>query len=190
MTGTIRLASDADAAHIADIYRPVVESTFISFETAAPDEHEMRRRIRNTLPSYPWLVYEIGDAIAAYAYATKHRVRPAYRWSVDTSVYVREDYRRGGLARSVYTSLFAILRAQGYFNAYAGIALPNAASVALHEHVGFRPIGVYRNVGYKLGSWRDVGWWQLELRPCEAAPEPPLHVEDVANSILTRASRD
>jgi L-amino acid N-acyltransferase YncA len=106
-------------------------------------------------------------------------VRSAYRWSVDTSVYVDESFRQGGVGRGLYASLFAILAAQGYFNAYAGIALPNAASVGLHEAVGFRKIGVYQRVGYKFGEWRDVGWWQLELKAHEQSPAEPLVVEAV-----------
>jgi phosphinothricin acetyltransferase len=164
---------------MADLYRPIVQSTAISFETEAPDEAEMLRRVRETLEVYPWLVCEVQDHVVAYAYATRHRVRAAYRWSVDTSVFVGDDYRRSGIGRALYTSLFAILGAQGYFNAYAGIALPNPASVALHESVGFRPLGVYHKVGYKLGAWHDVGWWELVLRQHDVAPTVPLDLEDV-----------
>ena len=170
----IRLAAEADAADIANIYRPIVEATTISFETTPPDEAEMRRRITDTLTSYPWLVSESDGRVAGYAYATKHRVRSAYQWSVDTSVYVHPDFQRRGIGQALYRSLFAILTAQGLFNAYAGIALPNPASVALHERVGFRPIGVYKNVGYKLGAWRDVGWWQLGLNDPDREPAAPL----------------
>jgi L-amino acid N-acyltransferase YncA len=176
MRPAIGLASDADVAAITDLYRPIVESTAISFETEPPDQDEMHRRIAETLTSYPWLVCRIGGKCAGYAYATTHRVRGAYRWSVDTSVYVHEDFRRHGVGRGLYISLFGILSAQGYFNAFAGIALPNPASVALHERVGFQPLGIYRNVGYKLGSWHDVGWWQLSLRRHEIAPQPPLEL--------------
>src|SRR5262249_41545489 len=109
----------------------------------------------------------------------KHRTRSAYRWSVDTSVYVDEGFRQRGVARGLYASLFAILAAQGYFNAYAGIALPNAASVGLHEAVGFKKVGVYQRVGYKFGEWRDVGWWQLELRAHEASPAEPMDINAV-----------
>jgi phosphinothricin acetyltransferase len=181
MGGRIRLAadSDADAAAIADLYRPIVESTFISFETEPPDTQEMRRRIADTLTSYPWLVYEVSGTVAGYAYAARHRTRAAYRWSVDTAVYVHPDVRNSGVGRGLYRSLFGILAKQGYFTANAGIALPNPASVALHEGVGFQPIGVYRNVGYKLGGWHDVGWWQLELRPCELAPRRPLELQTI-----------
>jgi len=173
---SIRLAADTDAAAIAAVYRPIVESTIISFETEPPDESETRRRIRDTLPAHPWLVYDVNGIVAGYAYASKHRVRAAYQWSVDASVYIHEDYRRLGIGRGLYASLFSILAAQGFYNAYAGITLPNPGSVALHEAVGFQPIGVYRHVGYKLGAWHDVGWWGLALRQDAASPDPPLSI--------------
>jgi phosphinothricin acetyltransferase len=175
----IGFANESHAAAIADIYRPIVESTTISFETVPPEPEEMARRIVETTCDHPWLVCEVGGQVAGYAYATKHRVRSAYRWSVDTSVYVDEAFRQGGVGRGLYASLFAVLSAQGYFNAYAGIALPNAASVGLHEAVGFSKIGVYQRVGYKFGEWRDVGWWQLELRAHEQSPAQPLAIEAV-----------
>jgi phosphinothricin acetyltransferase len=180
----IRLAAEADAAAVAAIYRPIVEKTTISFETEAPDEGDMRRRINETLIAYPWLVCERDGHLAGYAYATKHRVRSAYQWSVDTSVYVDPDFQRRGIGQALYRSLFAILTAQGFFNAYAGIALPNPASVALHERVGFRPIGVYKNVGYKLGAWRDVGWWQLTLNEPTREPQPLLPLSAVPLSVV------
>jgi L-amino acid N-acyltransferase YncA len=176
MGSRIRLATDSDAAAISDLYRPIVESTFISFEMEPPDQEEMRRRIADTLRSYPWLVYDVSGRVAGYAYAARHRTRAAYQWSVDTSAYVHPDFQRSGVGRGLYLSLFGILAEQGYFNAYAGIALPNPASVALHEAVGFQPIGVYRNVGYKLGAWHDVGWWQLALRQREVGPQRPLEL--------------
>src|SRR5262245_48367495 len=179
MAARIRFADRSHAAAIADIYRPIVESTAISFETVPPEPDEMARRIVETTRDHPWLVCEVGGRVAGYAYATRHRIRAAYRWSVDTSVYVDERFRQGGVARGLYASLFAILAAQGYFNAYAGIALPNAASVGLHEAVGFKKVGVYQRVGYKFGEWRDVGWWQLELRAHEQSPAEPLDIEAV-----------
>lgn len=169
----IRLADDADADAIAAIYRPIVEQTAISFETTAPNRDEIAQRITSTLPEFPWVVCEIDSRIAGYAYASRHRFRRAYRWSVDTSVYVDGRFQRRGLGRGLYVSLFAILSAQGYFNAFAGIALPNPASVALHESLAFKAIGVYRQAGYKLDRWHDVGWWQLTLREPEASPAEP-----------------
>lgn len=173
MPAHIRVVCDTDVESITAIYRPVVESTSISFETTAPGADEIDRRVRDTLVSFPWLVCEFDGRMAGYAYATRHRDRPAYRWSVDTSVYIADGYRRRGVGRGLYLSLLAILEAQGYVNAYAGIALPNPASVALHEAVGFQPLGVFRSVGYKLGAWRDVGWWHRLLCERTASPSDP-----------------
>ncbi len=176
----LRLARATDAAAIAAIYRPIVEDTVISFEAVAPDAAEMSRRIAGTSPTHPWLVCEADGAIAGYAYASKHREREAYRWAVDTSVYVAASQRRRGIARALYDSLFAILEAQGFAAAFAGIALPNPASVALHEAAGFEPLGVYRRVGYKRGGWHDVGWWQRRLWEADGAPPEPLDVGALA----------
>lgn len=170
----LRLACESDASAIAAIYRPIVETTAISFETEAPDEAEIRRRLLDTLRAHAWLVCDIDGHVAGYAYSSRHRVRGAYQWSIDTSAYVDEPYRRQGVAHGLYRSLVAIAAGQGYCTAFAGIALPNPASVALHERVGFTPLGVYRNVGYKLGAWHDVGWWQLPLRESTGGP-PPIH---------------
>jgi L-amino acid N-acyltransferase YncA len=180
MTWRIRLVERGDAAGIADIYRPNVVSSPISFELEPPDAEEVTRRIEKTLATHPWLVCEEDGRLAGYAYASRHRERAAYQWSVDVSVYVHPDFRRRGVGQAVYTSLFQILRAQGFFNAYAGIALPNAGSVGLHESVGFKPLGVYHKVGYKVGTWHDVGWWELALQPKSAEePRPPLRLADV-----------
>ncbi|MBW8846842.1 MAG: N-acetyltransferase [Burkholderiales bacterium] len=171
----IRTASPDDAAAVAAIYAPVVAHTGISFELDPPDAHEMRSRIEKTLAGLPWLVAEdTAGAVCGYAYAGKHRERAAYQWSVDTTVYVREDMRGQGVGRALYEQLLPLLAELGYFQAFAGIALPNAGSVGLHEAVGFEALGVYRNVGFKNGEWRDVGWWQKTLRPLEApaAPRP------------------
>jgi len=170
----IRMARVDDAEQIRAIYAPIVEKTTISFEWEPPGAEEMRSRIAETLVSYPWLVSEESQEILGYAYADLHRSRKAYEWSVETSVYVRGDVRRRGFGRSLYVVLSSLLALQGYYNAYAGIALPNPASVALHESVGFRPIGVYREVGFKKGRWHDVGWWQLELQPKTGGPVRPL----------------
>jgi phosphinothricin acetyltransferase len=179
MTLDIRLATAQDAAGIAEIYRPIVAFTPISFEIEPPDEHEIRRRIQGILPAYPWLVCELGRRIAGYAYGSRHKERAAYQWSVDTSVYVHSDFRRRGIGQGLYASLFRILTAQGYFSAYAGVTLPNPGSVGLHESAGFKALGVYRNVGYKQGAWHDVGWWEMALQPYIPEPPPPLSLAQV-----------
>src|SRR5881628_404516 len=176
MIWKLRMATVDDAAGIAEIYEPIVRSTPISFEIEPPGEWEIRSRIERTLEGYPWLVCEFSDRLAGYAYASRHAERVAYQWSVDTSIYVHSDFRRRRVGQALYTSLFRILAAQGYFNAYAGITLPNPGSVGLHESLGFQPVGVYHRVGYKLGSWHDVGHWQLALQPRIAMPPPPLNI--------------
>ncbi len=170
----VRSAAENDAAAIQAIYAPVVRSTFASFETQEPSVDEMRARLLGSLPSHPWLVATDDDVVTGYAYARRHRERAAYQWSVDLSVYVHAAHRGRGVGRRLYTVLLERLRSQGFVNAYAGIALPNDASVRLHESFGFTSVGIYRNVGFKLGAWRDVGWWQLALREPPAAPEPPI----------------
>lgn len=179
---SIRLATECDAEEIASIYAPNVTDTIISFESEPPTADEMRRRIEGTLKQYPWLVCERRGRVLGYAYAAAHGSRAAYRWSVDVSVYVREEAHRTGVGRALYTSLFAALDFQGFYNAYAGATLPNPASVGLHESVGFRPVGVYRGVGYKLGAWHDVGWWHLPLRERVAEPDPPADLPSVLGS--------
>jgi len=171
---TIRVATAADAAAVTAIYAPIVADTCISFELVPPSIDEMRARIEATLPALPWLVSEdAGGALDGYVHAGRHRERPAYRWSVDVTAYVRADARGTGVGRRLYTALFAELVRLGYCQAFAGIALPNAASVGLHEAMGFAPIGVYRQVGFKQGAWRDVGWWQKPLQ-APADPAPPI----------------
>ena len=191
----IRLATPADSEAIARIYDPVVSGTAISFETDPPGPGEMERRIRETLELTPWLVEASADGVRGYAYASRHRERAAYRWSVDVAVYVDGDHRRRGIGRALYTTLFALLRLQGFHAAHAGVTLPNAASVALHEGLGFRPVGVYPAVGYKLGAWHDVGWWQLELRARTGAPRPlrrlpELRADPAWSSLLASAAGD
>ncbi len=182
MAMIIRLATEDDAAQILEIYAPFCRETPVSFETEPPSLDEMRRRIAAVLPSYPWLVCEEDGTILGYAYASKHRERAAYVWSVDVSAYVRYGRRRGGLGRALYTSVLAILRLQGYYTALAGITLPNPGSEGLHRAMGFEPVGVYRNIGYKCGRWHDVAWSQLELRTPEPEPRPPLGLDAVRGS--------
>lgn len=152
----VRPATSADAASIRAIYAPIVQHTIISFE-------EMADRIDAISKAYPYLVAERDGVVAGYAYASQHRTRPAYRSSVDVTVYIAEGNRRAGVGRALYTKLLIALANRGYHAAFAGIALPNPGSVALQESMGFDPLGVYREVGTKFGSWHDVGWWQRLL---------------------------
>ncbi|HET6149212.1 MAG TPA: GNAT family N-acetyltransferase [Polyangia bacterium] len=175
----IRLAREDDAVQIAAIYRPSVTDGATSFEVQPPDAPEMARRMRSVLAFAAWLVCVDGapdgsDHVLGFAYASPHNERPSYQWSVNVTVYVHAAHHRRGVGRALYETLFRLLRLQGFYVAHAGITLPNAGSVGLHESFGFRPVGIYPAVGWKLGSWRDVGWWHLPLQERPAAPAPPL----------------
>ena len=176
---TIRMATLADAAAVAEVYRPYVEGTVISFEAEAPGAQEMAARIGAVLEVLPWLVCEEAGRVVGYAYASRHRDRAAYRFCVDAGVYVDGVRHRAGIGRALYTALFVLLRRQGFHAVHAGVTLPNAASVGLHEAMGFQPVGVYRKVGWKMGAWRDVGWWQLELRERGGPPAEPLSMAEL-----------
>jgi L-amino acid N-acyltransferase YncA len=160
-----------DAAACAAIYAPYVRDTVISLEEQPPGEDDMRGRIERVSRRYPWLIAERDGEIAGYAYGSLHRERAAYRWTADVTVYLALAHYRRGIGRALYTALFGLLLRQGVFVVCAGITLPNEASVALHESLGFTAVGVYRGVSWKLGAWHDVGWWQLPLR--DPRPEGP-----------------
>lgn len=172
MAYEIRPATPSDAAEIAAIYAAEVERCVASFEESPPDVAEMRARMLAE-PRLPWLVAVDGDRIVGYAYASRHRSRAAYRWSADVSVYLHPEHQRRGVGRALYGRLIPEVRSLGYVSLFAGIALPNPGSVGLHEAMGFRPLGVYRRVGFKHGAWHDVGWWQLVPDRVPAAPAEP-----------------
>lgn len=183
MSVKIRLACTKDAPQILEIYSPIVRHTHISFEHDAPEASEIAARIATTLRQYPWLVCELDARIAGYAYASAFRSREAYQWTTETTVYVREGCQRRGVARALYTSLLAILHEQGYRSAIGVIALPNKASIRAHETLGFQEIGVFKNVGFKAGAWRDTGWWQLDLSPSLPSmgrTSPPQPITELA----------
>lgn len=174
MTAKIRVATPQDAAAILNIYAPIVHETAISFELDVPTVTQMQHRIEETLLKWPWLVCDRQEKVLGYVYATQHRARAAYQWSVDVSVYIQAGMRRTGIGRALYTSLFELLALQQFKNCYAGITLPNPGSVGLHEALGFEPVGVYRHVGYKLATWHDVGWWQRTLPTERSNPSIPI----------------
>ncbi|WP_191992979.1 GNAT family N-acetyltransferase [Sphingomonas parva] len=165
----IRAATARDAAAIARIYAPYVDGSIVTFEEVAPNAAEMAPRIESGGDLYPWLVAEEAGEIAGYASAAAFRTRTAYRFAVETSVYVRQGVERRGIGSALYRPLIGTLEAQGFTQAIAAISLPNPSSVKLHERFGFAPAGVYRQVGWKLGRWIDVGLWQRML----AAPTDP-----------------
>jgi L-amino acid N-acyltransferase YncA len=170
-----------DAAACAAIYAPFVRSTAVSFEERPPSARELGVRIERQSLRYPWLVAERAGTIAGFAYAAQHRERAAYRWATDVTVYIAEGWRRQGVGHALYGALLPLLARQGLRIACAGITLPNEASVALHESFGFELAGIYRRIGWKAGSWRDVGWWQLELTPSSdrvpSEPGPPAGLD-------------
>ncbi|HEX9483575.1 MAG TPA: GNAT family N-acetyltransferase [Gemmatimonadaceae bacterium] len=182
MSTLIRLATPTDGPALATIYSPAVTAGAISFELEAPDGDEMGRRVERLIVRTPWLVCVHDGTVVGYAYASPHRDRPAYQWSVEMSAYVSADVRRAGVGRALYASLFAVLALQGFQNAYAGITLPNAASVGFHLAAGFTLVGTYRDVGYKLGKWHDVMWLERALAPHSTTPTPPTPLQMVANS--------
>lgn len=182
MSALIRLATPADGPALARIYAPAVVDCSTSFEIEQPDGAEMARRVERLAARTPWLVCVHGGEVVGYAYGGIHRERAAYQWSAEVSAYVRGDVHRAGIARALYTSLFAVLVLQGFRNAYAGITLPNEASVGLHESLGFTRVGVYHGIGYKLGAWHDVLWLERALRPRDLHAAAPTPLPDMQNS--------
>ncbi len=176
---TLRLAREDDAEQIAAIYAPYVNDTAVSFADRAPTAEEYRWRIRTTTARLPWVVCERDGIVAGYAYASPHRVSPAYKWSVETSIYVHAEHHRTGVGRALYAALLEALRALGYHGAYAGITEPNPASVGLHEAVGFEFVGTFEEVGYKLGAWRSVIWMACRLGNDDYPPTEPRLLPDL-----------
>ncbi|HEV7805514.1 MAG TPA: GNAT family N-acetyltransferase [Solirubrobacteraceae bacterium] len=173
-TATLRHADPArDASACAAIYAPYVAGSATSFEEVAPNADGFSGLIATTSRRYPWIVLEQADQVIGYAYASSHRVRAAYRWTVEVSIYVGAAHQRAGGGRRLYEALVELLRRQRLRVALAGITMPNDASVGLHRALGFELVGVYRDVGWKAGAWRDVAWWQLRLADGDDDESPP-----------------
>jgi len=175
----IRFAKETDASGMLEIYAPIVSDTATSFEMEPQSVEEFAQRIKQTIEKTPWLVCEIDGQVCGYAYATTFRARAAYQYSAEVSAYVHPDHHRKGIGLALYRTLFKFLEAQGYHTALAGITLPNQASVKLHESLGFAPVGVYHNVGYKFSKWHDVGWWERKLQEYTYSPLPLKDLQDV-----------
>jgi L-amino acid N-acyltransferase YncA len=173
----VRSATVADAAACAAIYAPYVRETAITFESDPPDEAEMAARIATAIAAHAWLVLvDATTDVVGYAYGSQFKSRAAYRWSCEVSVYLKVGLRRSGGGRALYSALLTILTDRGYRIAVAGMTLPNEASEGLHRAMGFEPVGVHRNIGWKLGAWHDVAFMQRPLlRSTDAALEqdPP-----------------
>ena len=160
----IRPVELSDAPALREIYRPYVEQTVVSFEITVPTLDEYSKRIAAYREKWAWLVAEVNGGVVGYAYGSAHRPREAYSYSVETSAYVMQEYHRQGIARVLYTQLFDALEQRGFGNAYAGITLPNDASVAFHRSLGFKDIGVFPRVGWKFGRWHDVAWLHRSIQ--------------------------
>lgn len=188
----IRIATIGDAAGMLEIYAPFILNSGITQETDVPSVNDFQNRIESTLIQRPWLVCEMNGEIAGYAYAGKHRDRRGYQWCVESSLYVSEKYFGSGVAHALYSALFEILKLQGFVNAYAVITLPNDRSTAFHEKFGFYYFTTYEKIGYKLGQWHDVGWWQYDVNPHTIDPADPILFSAIDRSsvdlILSKAS--
>jgi len=180
----LRLATPADAAGILNIYAPYIENTSLTFETEVPSAADFADRISHYLENWPWLVYEIDGKIAGYAYASRYRERTAYQWSVESSVYIHSDFHRSGIASILYTALFQFLKLQGFNTVYAVINLPNDKSVAFHEKLGFSYFATYEKVGYKLGQWKNVGWWKLSVNEYGDEPPAPKKFSEIDKTVV------
>jgi L-amino acid N-acyltransferase YncA len=190
---TIRRITENDAQAVLDIYRHYVLNTIISFEYEVPTLEEYLERIRTNTADYPWLVCSTGNKIIGYAYASKHRYRTAYQWSPESTIYLTPEFHHRGIARVLYETLFSLLKLQGHFNVFAGVALPNEKSVRFHMALGFKEIGIFKKVGYKFGNWHDTHWFQLDLSEHISDPPSPKTLEEVIasssfQSIITNAN--
>lgn len=180
----IRPATTADAAAMLAIYAPYVIETTVSSEYEAPSMEEFCRRIRTFTERLPWLVCLIDGKVAGYGYASPHRTRAAYQWSVETSIYVAPAFHRHGVARALYSALFELLRMQGYYNIYVGITSPNERSIKFHKAMGFIISGAYQNSMYKFGQWRDVLWMGKELREHDGEPQPAVPFPELRDTAM------
>lgn len=181
----IRLATANDAAGILGIYGPYILNTSYTFETELPSLDSFAHRIHTYLLDFPWLVCEIDGMIAGYAYGGKHRERKAYQWCVESSIYIHDNFQKRGVGKALYTALLDILKKQGFRNVYAVINLPNDKSVKFHENCGFTHFATYEKVGYKLGKWKNVGWWQININEYIDEPPAPIKFSEMKKDFLS-----
>lgn len=185
----VRMANPSDAAGILSIYSPYIENTSFTFETEVPTIEQFQKRIETYLKKWPWIVCEIDGLIAGYVYGTGYRERTAYQWSCECSVYIHDKFKGKGIGKNLYEALFKILQSQGFNNVYAVINLPNEPSVKLHEICGFEWFATYEKVGYKLGLWKNVGWWRLKLNDYNLEPAPPLKLSETDQQLIAETFR-
>jgi len=180
----IRLARTDDAGDILAIYAPYISNTSFTFETEVPSEKDFQKRIADYLINWPWVVCEIDGVIAGYAYGAKYRERTAYQWCIESSIYIHDNFQKRNIGKTLYTALIEILKQQGYRNVYAVINLPNDKSVQFHESCGFTYFATYEKVGYKLGKWKNVGWWQLVINEFGMEPDAPIKFSELNKESL------
>ena len=189
MSQKIRLATEFDAAQIAEIYRPYVENTAISFEEEPPQEEEMGLRINKIMLRHAWLVYEIEGKIVGYAYSGPFRERKAYQWIAEVSVYVHEDYQGRAIGPKLYEALHRICKLQGYAKCYAGMTVPNEKSRSFHLKMGYMPLAYFEDIGYKFNQWHGTEWFSKDLQPSGSAPKKIIPIQqlerDKVNKILS-----
>ncbi len=194
MDFNIRLAEEADYAGMLLVYKPNVLNTAITFEYEVPSQEEYSKRIANIVTHYPCFVCEQKGVIAGFAYAGLFRVKDAYQWSAETTIYVSENFQRKGIARVLYDALLATLELQGFVNVYAAVTLPNPPSEKLHTFMGFAEIGLFEKVGFKHGKWHDLKWYEMYLVEHPKNPIPPASINDVKEikgfwEIIDRANK-
>jgi L-amino acid N-acyltransferase YncA len=178
----IRLITPADAEAALEVYAPYVRNTGISFEYDVPTVAEFEKKIEKITSQYPWLVCECDSVIAGYAYGSTHRDRTGYQWSPEVTVYLDERFHRRGIASALYTALFKMLKMQGYYNLFAGVLVTNTKSVEFHRAMGFEDIGLFKNIGYKLGEWHTNLWLQHQLQEPIPNPATPIGINEILNT--------
>jgi L-amino acid N-acyltransferase YncA len=181
-TFEIRLINEADAHVVLTIYKYYVDHTNISFEYEAPSIEEYIQRISVNTEKYPWLVCLNNNNIVGFSYGSTHRYRTAYQWSPESTIYLAPEFHKKGLGRILYKTLFEILKLQGYYNVFAGVALPNQKSIVFHQAMGFEEIGIFKKVGYKHGNWHDTHWFQLSLNEYKPNPTTPQLFKDIVQT--------
>ena len=189
----IRHAALQDAEGVLAVYAPYVKDTPITFETEVPGVEDFRERMRGIMETYPYLIAEDGGRIVGFAYAHRIAERAAYDWDVEFSIYLDGSHTGRGIGTTLSRAAFKLLEMQGVRNVFSLIAVPNPASIGLHEKLGFRHMGTQERAGYKLGAWHDVEWMQKPIGDFEGAPAPLLRARDLdpqaVQDILSDAER-
>ena len=179
----IRLAEPRDYAGMLAVYTPYVVETAITFEYDVPSLSEFAERISKITSHYPCLVCEAKDQIVGYTYGSVHRVKTAYQWSTESTIYIDKEFHGKGVARVLYDALLSVLELQGFVNVYAGVTVPNEKSEKFHAAMGFAEIALFDKIGYKLGNWHNLKFYEMYLREHPANPVPPVPITAVLNTV-------